>query len=276
MVSLMKEDRKTYSLILVALLTVSAYFLADTVDAMIGRSLDASPRFTTPLERDRAVIEPQRSLSDYSSILERGLFGEGKGPSSATAVEIPAYRLIGTIEGDVFSGAVLEDSTGQEFYRIHQKLPDGSQIVKVQRDRVTIRRSDGGTMELQVVDETKIVNVTRPGAGVKKLGDGKFVVDQREVASSTENMNQLLTQARALPYTEQGKTVGFRISEITPGSLYEKIGLQNGDVIQKINSQDVDDPAKFFQMYQNLKEERNVSIDLIRGGQRQTLNYEIR
>ena len=111
---------------------------------------------------------------------------------------------------------------------------------------------------------------------MRKLGEGKFVVDQREVTAGTENVNQLLTQARALPYMEQGKTVGFRISEIFPGSLYEKIGLQNGDVIQKVNSQDVDDPAKFFQMYQNLREERNVSIDLIRGGQRQTLNYEIR
>jgi general secretion pathway protein C len=102
------------------------------------------------------------------------------------------------------------------------------------------------------------------------------MVDQREVTASTENVNQLLTQARALPYMEQGKTVGFRISEIVPGSLYEKIGLLNGDIIQKINSQDVDDPAKFFQMYQSLKEERSISIDLMRGGQRQTLNYEIR
>jgi general secretion pathway protein C len=272
----MKENNKTYAVILVALLTLSAYFLADTVDDVIGRSLDASPRFTTPLERDLAVIEPRRELSDYSSILERGLFGEGKGPSGAPTAETSAYKLIGTVEGDAFSGAVLEDATGQAFYRIHEKLPDGSRIVKVQHDSVLIRRADGGTTELQVVDETKIVNVTRPGGGVKRLGEGKFVVDQREVTGSTENLNQLLTQARALPYMEQGKTVGFRISEIVPGSMYEKIGLQNGDVIQRINSQDVDDPGKFFQMYQNLKEERNVSIDLIRGGQRQTLNYEIR
>jgi general secretion pathway protein C len=120
------------------------------------------------------------------------------------------------------------------------------------------------------------VNITKPGAGVRKLSEGKWAVDQREVAAGTENINQLLTQARALPYMEQGKTVGFRISEIVPGSLYEKIGLQNGDVIQKINSQDVDEPGKFFQMYQSLKEERNISIDLMRGGQKQTLNYEIR
>ena len=130
------------------------------------------------------------------------------------------------------------------------------------------------------MDEARIVNIGgKPAAaapGVRKLSDGRFAVDQREVLASTENMSQLLTQARALPFVEQGKTVGFRISDIVPGSLYEKIGLQNGDVIQKINSQDVDDPGKFFQLYQGLKEERNVSIDLIRGGQRQSFNYEIR
>jgi general secretion pathway protein C len=276
----MKENKTLYTLLLVALLTVSAYFLADTVDAMIGRSLDAAPRFTTPIERDRAALEPRRELSDYSSILERGLFGEGKGPSGGPAVESSVYRLIGTIEGDRFSGAVLEDASGQAFYRIDQKLPDGSQIIKVQRDKIILRRADGSTTEIQVVDDTKIVNISRPAvngaSGVRKLSEGKWMVDQREVTASTENISQLLTQARALPYMEQGKTIGFRISEIVPGSLYEKIGIQNGDVIQKINSQDVDDPAKFFQMYQSLREERSITIDLIRGGQRQSLNYEIR
>lgn len=276
---MMKRENTIYTLSLIALLTVSAYFLADTVDAMIGRSLDAAPKFTTPLERDRAVLEPRRELSDYSPILERGLFGEGKGPSSSPAAESSSYRLIGTIEGESFAGAVLEDGTGQTFYRIHQKLPDGSVIVKVMRDKVTLRKPEGRTVELVVADDTKIVAVPKPGAngdGVKKVSEGKWMVDQREMLASTENMNQILTQARAMPYTEQGKTVGFRISEIVPGSLYEKIGLQNGDVIQRVNAQEVDDPAKFFQLYQGLKTERNISIDLLRGGQRQTLNYEIR
>jgi general secretion pathway protein C len=278
----MRDSKKTYSIVLVALLTLSAYFLADTLDAMIGRSLDAAPKFTTPLAAGKPAMEPRRELSDYSSVLERGLFGDGKAPTAAPAAAEAAtiYKLIGTIEGDVFAGAVLEDTSGQAFYRIRQRLSDGSQIVKVLRDRVTLRRADGAKIELQLVDDMKIVNVSKPSAagspGVRKISEGKFAVDQREVLASTENMNQLLTQARALPYVEKGKTVGFRISEIAPGSLYEKIGLQNGDVIQKINSQDVDDPGKFFQLYQGLKEERNISIDLMRGGQRQSLSYEIR
>jgi general secretion pathway protein C len=276
----MKENKTLYTFVLFVLLTISAYFLADTVDAMIGRSLDAAPKFTTPLERDRPVLEPRRELSDYSSILERGLFGEGKGPSGGPAVESTNYKLIGTIEGASFSGAVLEDASGQVFYGLNQKLPDGSQVVTVTRDKVTLKRSDGSKIDIQLSDDDKIVTMQAPAgnapAGVKRLSDGKYMVDQREMLASTENMSQILTQARALPYIEQGKTVGFRISEIVPGSIYEKIGLQNGDVIQKVNSQEVDDPAKFFQLYQGLRTERFIAIDLIRGGARQTLNYEIR
>jgi general secretion pathway protein C len=278
----MKENTRIYTLALVALLTLSAYLLADTVDAMVGRSLDATAKVAIPANQERAGIEPRKELSDYSSILERGLFGDGKAPSAgkASAAEASVFTLIGTIEGESFAGAVLQDATNiQAFYRINQKLPDGSMIVKVGRDRITLRRADGEKIELSIVDDTKIVNIAsrgQAGNGVRRISEGKFMVDQREVASSTENLSQVLTQARALPFVEGGKTIGFRLSEIVPGSLYEKIGLVNGDVIQRVNAEDVSDPAKFFQMYQGLKDERQISIDLLRNGQRQTLNYDIR
>ncbi len=278
----MKKERPLYTLAFVAFLTISAYFMADTVDAMIGRSLNANiaQGAELPLNRERPALQPRRDMSAYSSILERGLFGDGTVPSAgpsfgAAAVPTVDYKLIGTVEGDVFAGAVLEDKSGQAFYKINQKLPDGSAMVQIMHDKVVIRRSDGATVNLEVTDDTKIVAVQQPSAGVKRLSNGKFVLDQKEVLASTENMGQILTQARALPYTEQGKTVGFKISEIIPGSIYEKIGLQNGDVIQRVNSQDVDDPSKFFQLYQGLKNESSISIDLLRNGQHQTLNYDI-
>lgn len=274
----MKDNKKIFTIVLVGLLTVSAYFLADTVDALIGRSLEAAPAFTGPLTREKAGVQGQRQMSEYSTILERGLFGEGKGPSATpSATEASVYTLIGTVEGESFAGAVLQDAAGaQVFYRLNEKLPDDSRLIKVKRDRVTLKKPDGSTTDIQILDDAKIVSVGKGSGSVKKMSEGKWMVDQREVTSSTENLNQLLTQARALPYMEQGKTVGFRISEIVPGSLYEKIGLVNGDVIQRINSQDVDDPGKFFQLYQGLKDERAIAIDLLRAGQKQTLNYEIR
>jgi general secretion pathway protein C len=273
----MKEEKAFYTPALLALLTLSAYFLADTVDAVIGRSFDAAPEFTSPLERDHSA-NPRRELSDYTSVLERGLFGDGMGPSGGhAAAGSTAYKLIGTVEGETFAGAVLDDGTGQAFYRINQKLPDQSVIIKVMRDKAILRRTDGTTVTVETVDDAKIVTARKSGnAGVKRLSSDKFVVDQREVVASTENLSQILTQARALPYMEQGKIAGFRISAIVPGSIYAKIGLQNGDVIRQVNGQALDDPGKFFQLYQGLRDERSITIDLMRSGRRQTLNYEIR
>lgn len=275
----MKENGAIYTISLVLLLTLSAYFLADTVDALIGRSLEASPAAAPIAETGRRTIEPKRELSDYMQILDRGLFGDGRVPEKEAAAA-SSFRLIGTVEGEVFSGAVLEDASRvQNFYRLGEKLPDGSQLVKVMRDRAALRLSDGSTTDLQIVEDTKIVAAPKKGAGgpgIRKVADRKFMVDQGMVTSSTENLNHLITQARALPYIENGKTAGFRISDIVPGSLFEKVGLQNGDIIQRINSQDVDDPGKLFQIYQGLKEEKNITVDVLRAGQRQTFSYEIR
>lgn len=265
------------------MLTASAYFLADTVDTVIGSRLEAAPSAPVPIQQPIA-IQPRRELGDYSSILDRGLFGDGKAAATpaaaaatpAAAAETTNYRLVGTVEGGSFAGAVLEDSSGQTFYRLNQKMPDGSAIIKVMHSRIHLKRASGAVVNLIITDDTKIVPMQPGAAGaLKKLSNGRFAVDQKDVLASTDNINQVLTQARALPYQEQGKTVGFRITEIVAGSIYDKIGLKDGDVIQRVNAQDVDDPAKFFQLYQGLRNERSIAIDLIRNGQRQSMNYEI-
>jgi general secretion pathway protein C len=273
----MKEKKTMYTSVLLALLTASAYFLADTVDVLIGKSLAASVKFAQPNESDSSAPRPGRDLT-YTSILDRGLFGDGTKPSSSPVpVQSTMYKLIGTVEGEVFAGAVLADSAGQVFYQINRKLPDGSAIIKVERHKISLRRADGEIIEIEVADDTKIVPVQKSlSAGVKKLAGNNFLVDQREVLASTENMGQMLTQAQTVPYMEKGKIAGFRITRIVPGSIYAKIGLQNGDVIQQINSQPLDDPGKFFQLYQGLRSEKSISIDLLRNGSRQTMNYDIR
>jgi type II secretion system protein C len=275
---IMKKEKNLYTVALLGLLTASAYFLADTVDAAIGRSLDAATPFAATSDRNHSAPRSNRELGDYASVLDRGLFGDGRRPSNGPgAVASTTYKLIGTVAGRVFAGAVLEDGTGQAFYQMDRKLPDGSVIIKVARNKIVLRRPDGTTVDVEVIEDAKIVSVRNSsGPGVRRLSNSKFMVDQKEVLASTENMSKILTQARAIPYLEQGKTAGFRISEIVPGSIYAKIGLQNGDIIQRVNAQDLDDPAKFFQLYQGLRNERNISIDLVRNGRRQTLNYEIR
>jgi hypothetical protein len=116
------------------------------------------------------AVAPQGNIPDaYSSILQRGVLG-GESDSSSAPQAAPVfspYRLIGTLQSGGFSGAVLDDGTGvQTFYRIDQRLPDDSRIVKVLRDRVLIRRPDGTFSELVAADDGKAPALSAaPGAG---------------------------------------------------------------------------------------------------------------
>jgi general secretion pathway protein C len=84
------------------------------------------------------------------------------------------------------------------------------------------------------------------------------------------------TQARIVPSFQNGKPNGFKLFSIRPGSLYSKIGIQNGDVIQKINGYEMNDPAKAFDIYSKLKDSSAITVDIVRRGRTQTMTYNIR
>ena len=65
-------------------------------------------------------------------------------------------------------------------------------------------------------------------------------------------------------------------SSIAPDSLYAKIGLQNGDVLQQINGVEIKDPENFMRVFQQLKDETNIALDFVRNNRRESFAYEIR
>jgi general secretion pathway protein C len=111
---------------------------------------------------------------------------------------------------------------------------------------------------------------------VKQVSDSEFVIDEEEVESALGNINQLLTQIRVVPNFQDGKADGFKVFAIKPQSIFAKIGLKNGDVIRKVNDQDITSPEKAFGVFQELRNEKNLTVEISRRGQNQSLNYEIR
>ncbi len=65
-------------------------------------------------------------------------------------------RLIGIIQSREFTGAVLSDAAGaQFFYRLREQLPDGSRIIGIRDDSIRLKRSDGTTYEMFITHEMK-------------------------------------------------------------------------------------------------------------------------
>jgi len=120
-----------------------------------------------------------------------------------------------------------------------------------------------------------------PGAtgevtGVEQLSDVSYAIDRSEVDNALDNMNQLFTQIRAVPHFEGGKSTGFRLFAIRQNSIFDKIGLKNGDIIQRINGTEINDPARALALFNDLRNQGQIGVDILRNKESKSLSYQIR
>lgn len=112
---------------------------------------------------------------------------------------------------------------------------------------------------------------------IRKTGERDWEIDRDFLEKDVlENLSKVATQARIVPSFKNGKPNGFKLFSIKPKSFYSQIGLQNGDVIQKINGYEMNSPDKALEIYQKLKDAGSVSIELQRRGQNLNHGYQIR
>lgn len=85
----------------------------------------------------------------------------------AQAIGPQASRLIGTIQSRNFIGAVFSDSKGeQSFYRVFDTLPDGSKIVAVRSDSISLKGTDGMSYDMYIAHDMKAVGAASQNAPI--------------------------------------------------------------------------------------------------------------
>jgi general secretion pathway protein C len=111
--------------------------------------------------------------------------------------------------------------------------------------------------------------------GVRQVGDNSYEIDRTVIDTTLGDLNRIATQARIVPSFKNGVANGFKLFSIQPGSLYSSIGIENGDVVQRVNGYEINSPDKALELYQKLKESGHVTIELERGGRVIRKEYNI-
>jgi len=114
-----------------------------------------------------------------------------------------------------------------------------------------------------------------PQAGVKQEVPGNYVVDQKEIDQALQNLDQLYTEIRAVPNFSGGKVSGIKILNVKTGSIFDKLGIKRGDILVKVNGVELD-AKQGLTIFNQLKDTKTFNLDLLRHGQAQTFEYEIR
>ena len=104
----------------------------------------------------------------------------------------------------------------------------------------------------------------------------EIVLSFQEVDEAFDSFPALLKQARAVPYFRSGEILGMRLFSIDKGSLYEKAGLLNGDILRSVNGKSLVDPTDALSFLSILRQKKNVALGVERLGKELTLNVIVR
>jgi general secretion pathway protein C len=111
---------------------------------------------------------------------------------------------------------------------------------------------------------------------IQKVGPGKYAVSRAEVQQTMENPAEFFSQMRALPHFVNGKTDGFSISNVAPGSVFEQIGLQNGDLLTSIQGQPVTNPMQAMGLISAVRTATAIDLTVNRGGSPTSVHLDLR
>jgi len=237
-------------------------------------------RRVSQLTKQMSGTSPQ-SLSgskDWDILAQRKPFGPLGRPSAAApsvATPPPSPLMLALIGTFITAGqepyAIIEDKKkqSQEMFLLNQSVFDQATLKKIYQDRVEVERN--GRLETLRLDELG------GGPSPSNAPDGdEFVVEEAELDKGLENLPLLLTQARAVPYFKDGRSIGLRLFAIKTGSLYEKVGLKNGDILKTINGNNLGDISQALKLFEQLKQERSINLVLEREKQDREFKYTIR
>lgn len=237
-------------------------------------------------------------LSFYAPILTDGLFGKAaqgqltpitNSTASAQAAPVTApadLMLLGTAVGSFRETfALVRNMTKQEerVFRLGDMVFDAGRLVQVGKERAFIVINGKKVELLTPMTPPASPPAGQPASGtankgiaVSSAGAGSYVIDQRALNAALDNPAQAMSDARLLPSQKDGKVEGFKTSEVKPNGVFALIGIKNGDVLLRLNDFPMDSPDKALQSFISLKGQNRLKLDLIRDGQPQTFNYDIR
>lgn len=113
--------------------------------------------------------------------------------------------------------------------------------------------------------------------GFERDNDSITMTEEYRKNLITKELPKILMQAAAEPEVDPtGNIVGFRLWDIESGSMYQKAGIQDGDLISTINGEPLNDVKTTIDVLNSLKTAQGLQFEIIRNGQRIPLNIQVK
>jgi general secretion pathway protein C len=301
--------RKYFWAVNLAFLALAAFLLARTANTFVGAAIGpapsgaaapaAKPGLSAPKIVGTAALSPDATARLFGIVLpepepmaeveeEKPLSAEELAHQSAVRSSLAA-SLIGTMVANrpQWSFATLRNDGSKDVgvYMVGDRFM-GAEVLEIDRLRVIILNEnrkeyialgeDPAPPSLPVAKSTPTAPARSGDEGITKIDENRYEIARSTIDEQLSNLSSIATQARIVPSFKDGVANGFKLFSIRPGSLYSQIGIQNGDVIRRINGYEINSPDKALEVYSKLKESSKIEIELERRGSPLKKTYTIR
>jgi general secretion pathway protein C len=280
------------------LILIIALFSADLTVLFFRDSL--LPTSAPPTFPSRGMMGPaQKMRSEYGRITDRNIFNSDgiiPNPLSAPEGEMfadngPAVKsnlplnLIGTIVhvNPGKSVATIQLRTTNEVipYLPNDEIANIATLIRVERRKAIIRNTQTSRLEyIEIPEDTRITFAKTPATTTGVFtNDGQTTsIKRSDLNNYLKNLPDLLQQATAVPNIVPGtggEVDGFKMLGIEPNSVFSQIGLKVGDVIKVVKGEKFNSPAKAMELYNQLRNEGHIELEIERDGKETSLNFNI-
>jgi len=211
--------------------------------------------------------------SNYEIILKRNIFKPLQGKETEKKIRIEPitiipqpekidkfYKLLGTVVFDKKeeSFGIFQDLKSSEIVNFHI----GDEVVNYK----IIDIKNEGVVFQNIIGEKFLLTNDLLKQIDKTSNTYFYKVNLKETIEILKEDSELLNSLKS-QFFKNGNITGYKIKGIKEGSIIEKAGIIEDDVIIKINDEEVKNPEIFLNVFENIlkNKEKKVFLKIFRG-----------
>jgi len=188
-------------------------------------------------------------------------------------------KLLGTIILEPQGGfAIIQEGRKKKQKRYQKGDTVQNALVKaVLREKVIL--SYKGRDEVLLMEPAKGSDAPTspfpPSASLTMPPGEKTSLSRSLVDEALGNINKLMGDVRVRPHFSRGKPDGLLLYGIKKNSLFQTMGLKNGDIIMGVDGKEIESVDDALTFYEQLKESSDVNVQIKRRGKTKEIQYHV-
>jgi general secretion pathway protein C len=287
------QNIKYHSLNIISMMIFS-FMLATTINQVIKYKISPGYSQTTTTSRKTNNTAVRKNFDDYKVLTESGFFkvasasdiaGDTQGSTSGSISEL---TLLGTITGPTSIARAMILKTGETSpkifatYKVNNETSNdvwGNKLVWIADSKVFLEVG-GQKMTLELYAKKTVDPNSQQGAAVTPAEGGgqqfNQTLSRAEIRQKVfNNMDNALQGLQAGPYRINGQIVGYRLINVRPNNIMFKLGARSGDIVRRVNGQILDSTQKLMGMWETIKNDPKITVDLEREGKNIRYDFNI-